>query len=40
MKKIFVNAEVDIKLLTSAEETLALEACAPVDDDLGWDDLI
>ena len=40
MKNIFVNAEVEIKLL-SVEETLMVDlSTSPVDDDLGWGDLI
>ena len=39
MKK-FIDATIDIKLLT-AEETLMAEMSTPkVDDNLGWDDLL
>lgn len=38
MKK-FIDAEIDIKLLT-AEEALLVDFSSPeIDDDLGWDDL-
>ena len=40
MKNIFVNAEVEIKLLSVEEALMAEMSTAPIDDDLGWGDLI